>query len=42
MKIARIRKGKKREKIMFLKNVFKKFQNHPTVKLPKHIFDLIN
>jgi|GEM_PF-4938757 hypothetical protein len=42
MKIARTRKGKKREKTMFLKNVWRKFSNHPTVKLPKHIFDLIN
>jgi len=42
MKITRIRKGKKREQIMFLKNIYKKFSNHPTVKLPKHIFYLIN
>ena len=42
MKIARIRKGKKREQTMFLKNIYKKFSNHPTVKLPKHIFHLIN
>lgn len=42
MKIARARKGKKRESIMFLKNVWNKFQNHPTVKLPKEKFYLIN